>query len=785
MKKKILLLSLLSVCALTQVTSCGGTNGSSSITSKTSESETSSSNATVESSSSSASQKNSEEEEIASLKTKAIKKLDGLVKTPLEKITHEGIKTKINEFYQTELNYINSINSLTEAQNAYNKIDEDIKEYIDTTLRTFIISKIDEIINPLINKITDETLKSSVKNYYDSQITKLASISTIEDLITTYNSIVNDTKEFIKQEVEKALIALKNKAIETLDVYLSALIDRIPYDELKVDVNTFYIDEKKKLEAIDDLDEVNPCVEEIKQDLENFALTETKKIALTKLDEAVNKGLDKLPNETIKQDLKDFAVQEKTKLNNVATLEDVVPTLTTVLNETQDHIKSLLVETVKDYFEKLTRIETATAYDYLPKAMAPTYANNIVDVNDINYDFTNDTQVSSILKQGYGEQWQMVIENINQSVQIANVFNVAQTALNAAGNAVKIYIDNSYAETISYDFNGESYNGSFKFENNKMIFEVNVTTNTTVPGIGTVKPIVKMSYDLATETKTMFISLGDAYKVKYVIKDNYYELALTYGITISGQNVSRSSYLSIDNSSNKTVGHLYEYTTYNGSDKIKACADFYVENDYVTVVGNKASGMVAFDGYVNELYKASEGRLIGYEVRETKTILGVTGTYNTLWFNLWDISGINSIKVTDKTDSNKSSRSTYDVYLNGGDKLLSPAYNSKLTVKTSRKYDIELRSRYYYTYDSENNKYVANEVLVPMMFIQEDNDIDTNFSDYPSDMKKNNGITSSVTLNNSLLNKIQSDYDTYIDIFIVNKENMSSDQIVQYLEAQE
>ncbi len=116
---------------------------------------------------------------------------------------------------------------------------------------------------------------------------------------------------------------------------------------------------------------------------------------------------------------------------------------------------------------------------------------------------------------------------------------------------------------------------------------------------------------------------------------------------------------------------------------------------------------------------------------------------------------------------------------------MTPAYNSKLAVKTSRKYDIELRSRFYYTYDSENNKYVANEVLVPMMFIQEDNDIDSNFSDYPSDMKKNNGITSSVTLNNALLNKILSDYDTYIDVFIINKENMSSDQIVQYLEAQE
>ncbi len=39
----------------------------------------------------------------------------------------------------------------------------------------------------------------------------------------------------------------------------------------------------------------------------------------------------------------------------------------------------------------------------------------------------------------------MIVENIDQSVAMAKVFNVAQTVLNAAGNAVDIYITNSYA----------------------------------------------------------------------------------------------------------------------------------------------------------------------------------------------------------------------------------------------------------------------------------------------------------------------------------------------------
>ena len=414
--------------------------------------------------------------------------------------------------------------------------------------------------------------------------------------------------------------------------------------------------------------------------------------------------------------------------------------------------------------------------------MNPSYSSNVVNASSLNYDFTSFTNVSSINQAGYGEQWQMVVENINQSVAMAKVFNVAQTALSSAGNAVDIYITNSYAEEMSYTFSGSGYSGKFEFKDAKLVFNITLTDSVTVPGFGSVKPVIKMEYDLTKEAKGMFISLGDSYKVKYVITENGYEMATTYGLTIAGKAASRSSYLSIVKSNGKTTGHIYEYTTYEGSDKIKACADFYVENGYVSVVGNKSSGMTGFDGYINELYSANEGRLLGYEVREELTIAGVTGTYNTLWFNLWDIQGINSVKVTDKTDSNKSGKSTVDVYLNGSSKMLSPTYNTKPIIgKTSRKYDIEYRTRYYYTYDAENDKYVANAVQVPMMFIQEGD----NYNSFSADMLSDNGITASVSLSSNHLNKILDDYDTLIDVFITNKDAMSSEAIIAYLEQYE
>lgn len=787
-KKRIVTNLLLGLALVSGLTACGDNN---------SKQDNSSTNppvvdpTTPETKPSTPTTTDDENTKLALHKKAAISKLDELVNPFIQKITNDDLKAAVQAYYNTEKAYVNGIKDLETAKEAANKVVADTGAFVKDTLKPLAVEKLNAIVNPLIAAIPDDDLKASVQSFYDTEMGKVSSIESLESVATTYNEILDDTKEFIKTETVKVVVALKNKALEKLDPYVTALIQKIPFDTLKTDTQAFYTEEKKKLEAVDTIEGVEPCCEEIKADLATYVLTEAKKIAVKELEEVVDAGLEKLPNETIKADLEDFADTEIEKLNAIEKIEDVSTTLSTVLSETADHIKELLVSTVKDYLTRLTQIETATAYDYLPAAMVPSYQANVVSASEINYDFTSFTNISDINRAGYGEQWQMVVENINQSVIMAKVFNVAQTALNAAGNAVDIYITNSYADEMEYEFSGSGYNGVFKFKDGKLVFNINITSSVTVPAVGTVQPVVKMEYDLANDAKGMFISLGDAYKIKYVVRPDAYEMATTYGVTIAGHNGSRSSYLSVfktkDSTTNKekTTGHIYEYTTLDGSDKIKACADFYVEDGYVSVVGNKASGMIGFDGYVNELYKASEGRLLGYEVREEKAISGVKGTYNTLWFNLWDISGINSVKVTDKTDGNQSSRSTVDVYLNGSSSLFVPTYNKKLLVKTSRKYDIEYRSRFYYTYDSENQKYVANEVKVPMMFIQEDNSIDSNFTDYPTDMLNENGITSSVTMNRNDLNKVLADYDTLIDIFIQNKDNMSSEQIIAYLEQYE
>lgn len=779
MKKKRIAAAVLGLAVLASLTACGGINN----TPTTNQSTPTSSETQTQPSENPSSETEMSDDKVllASYKSSAVSKLDELVNPVIARIPDEELKNAIQIYYNTEKQYINGISDVDTAKEAANKVVDDTKVFAKETLKPLAIQKLNSTINPLIEKITYEELKKSVQEFYDTEMAKINAAETLSEVSNTFKEIIDDTKSFISAETEKVIIALKNKALEELDPYVTALIAKIPYDTLRTDTQTFYNGEKKKLDAVDTIDGFEPCIKEIKDDLEAYALTETKKIAVAKLQEVVDAGIAKIPNPEFKEDLTEFSKTGIAKLNAVTDIEDVPSTLTTVITETEAHIEGLLVNTVKEYVARLTAIESATAYDYLPAAMCPTYAGNVVNASDINYDFTSFTNVSAINQAGYGEQWQMVVENINQSVAMAKVFNVAQTALNAAGNAVDIYITNSYAEQMEYAFSGSGFTGKFEFKNAKLIFNITMTELVTVPGFGSVKPVIKMEYDLKKEAKGMFISFGDSYKVKYVITENGYEMATTYGLTIAGKTASRSSYLSIVKNNGKTTGHIYEYTTYEGSDMIKACADFYVENGYVSVVGNKSSGMTGFDGYINELYSANEGRMLGYEVREELTVSGVKGTYNTLWFNLWDIQGINSVKVTDKSDTNKSGKSTVDVCLNGSSILLSPTYNSKLGVKTSRKYDIEYRTRYYYTYNVETDTYVSNAVQVPMMFIQEGD----NYNSFSSDILKDNGITASVSLPQIHLNKILSDYDTLIDIFIANKDAMSSEAIITYLKQYE
>jgi len=202
---------------------------------------------------------------------------------------------------------------------------------------------------------------------------------------------------------------------------------------------------------------------------------------------------------------------------------------------------------------------------------------------------------------------------------------------------------------------------------------------------------------------------------------------------------------------------------------ISSAVDFYIDDEYLSVVGNKAGGMIGFTGYISELYSVESGELLSYEVRETLSSI----TYNTLWFDLSNVSGITSIKYVEATDSTDAA-----FYVNNQTSAWETKKVGGLGTKMlSRRFDIEFRTQYFYIYNETDKVYEEVAVEVPMLFVQEEN-----YATLQNDVKSTNAnVTLNVTLDAKALGKVQSDYDTLVDIFITNKDTMTEEKIIEFI----
>lgn len=432
---------------------------------------------------------------------------------------------------------------------------------------------------------------------------------------------------------------------------------------------------------------------------------------------------------------------------------------------------------IKTYLQTLISVVGHDPYSYIPATMQPDNSANHVTAASVNYDFTQFTNVSGINYGGFGEQWHMVIENIKESERFYSVLSIGEAAINASVALFNNYLDNNPGTTATHTLNETAYTAKIDYHSGVLAYTIQYKTNFTIPFFGEVMPQVDMTYDITSLEKAVRIQLTENNAMRYVVKDNSYSFGVEYGVST----VSRKAYFQINRLENESVqGHIYEFVQYKDKDLVPSCADFYIDDTYTSVVGNKASGIPGFAGYINELYETEHGRLIGYKVRETFTKWGFEKTYNTLWFNLNNITGINSVKAI-ANDSIDPHENNHDIYLNGSSSIFEPTKNKVAIVETSRRYDVEMRKQYFYGYNE--GTFTEYEVQLPMMFIQDNGDKsgETNYSTFESDISSKSGINASVNLANKYLAKIRADYLSLIDVFIRNKELVTGDTITAYI----
>ena len=163
--------------------------------------------------------------------------------------------------------------------------------------------------------------------------------------------------------------------------------------------------------------------------------------------------------------------------------------------------------------------------------------------------------------------------------------------------------------------------------------------------------------------------------------------------------------------------------------------------------------------------------MLAYEVQETLSVIN----YDTLWFNLDDVEGINNIKVVEGSrEDNKNN--PYTIYINNS--YIPFKVKNGSIIDPSRRYDIELRRQYFYTYNEGTEEYEQIEVLIPMFFVQADY-----YDDVINDVaNENNDLAISFT-NNVLdnLEYLETQYRTLIPVFIENKDKITVEMILEYI----
>lgn len=395
---------------------------------------------------------------------------------------------------------------------------------------------------------------------------------------------------------------------------------------------------------------------------------------------------------------------------------------------------------------------------YIPESMRYDFSENLVDPDDLITDYSDSVRVSDI-SYGFGEQWYMVLENINQTNLFFNVLTVVEGLTSASVTAFNDYFDKNPANTAHYEFESGVYNVTINFDGEILLYVLDYTANLPIFGEQTVQ--IALALNAESGEKNVRIQAGDANALAYKVLENSYEFAIKYA------GVRRAMFTIARDDNGNVKGSISEFLTL-ASLETSSASEFYITEDYVSVVGNKASGMTGFTGYINELYDAESGKLLGYEVNETLSKI----TYDTLWFNLSDVYGINTIKSALDKDN-----VTDLFYVNGSkSEWKSKRVGGVGSDMFSRRFDIEFRTQYVYSYNAQSGEYTCHTIEVPMLFVQE-----AFYSTLTADVESANDVTVSVLISSTDLNKILTDYEILIPIFIEKKDTVTVETILAYI----
>ena len=122
------------------------------------------------------------------------------------------------------------------------------------------------------------------------------------------------------------------------------------------------------------------------------------------------------------------------------------------------------------------------------------------------------------------------------------------------------------------------------------------------------------------------------------------------------------------------------------------------------------------------------------------------------------------------------------IYINGSENPIKTKLVGGVSGRTlSRRFDIEMKDMFLYTYNQDEQKYEKVKISIPMLFVQ--NDFINTFSE---DFYEKNQSTGAINPTNIVMNSNDAtfmfeEYSNLIDEYLVIKEQVTYQSIIDYI----
>ncbi len=403
-------------------------------------------------------------------------------------------------------------------------------------------------------------------------------------------------------------------------------------------------------------------------------------------------------------------------------------------------------------------VERPDPWSFMPEVFLPenmAYTAMPVGGKEGANSFGTSVQVDSMGKRSIGKQFNVLYDTLNTSATLIGYVDTVYGVAGVIANVYQTYLNDNPDDTAQ--FSGTA--GGFAFQ-----ISLNGTASTLLAGNSTF--CAELSYDSAQNVRTGRIQLTDGAAVKYESSANHLKVA--YMATVKGVGVLTE--LEFIREDGVVVGYMYEHMGTEGT-AIKSSAVICADQAYTRIISNKReTDDLIINGY-EEVYSSVTGEMIGGRVSETVSL----ATFDTLWVNVYDVEGMNTVRVDDAQNSLNAD----SIYVNGNSTPFKSEKVGGLNLKReSRKYDIEMKDVWYVvaTVQGEETTYQTVKTQIPMVFVQYEQ-VET----FATDVETQNEYLSNVSLPVVNMAVINQQFESMKTTFATILENASYSQIKAYI----